>query len=130
MTVTTDGHGRIKVLCEEQASGRPYVPGIVARGDLIFVSGQIPMKDGQLLNGAIEAQVETVLENIERILRSAGATLADVVRCGVFVADLGDLPRVNAVYQQAFQGNLPTRTTVGASLPGSGIEIDCIAVAP
>ena len=78
--------------------GRPYVPGIVARGDLIFVSGQIPMRDGRIVDESIEAQVEVVLENIESILRHAGASLSDVVRCGVYVADLDDLPRVNAAY--------------------------------
>ena len=111
-------------------AGRPYVPGIVARGDLIFVSGQIPIRDGRIVEGPIEDQVETVLENIESILRCGGASLGDVVRCGVFVAHLDDLPRVNAVYERAFRGRLPTRTTVGATLPGYDVEIDCIAVIP
>ena len=65
------------------SAGRPYVPGIIARGDLIFVSGQIPMRDGRIVDESIEAQVEVVLENIESILRHAGASLSDVVRCGV-----------------------------------------------
>jgi 2-iminobutanoate/2-iminopropanoate deaminase len=115
---------------DAEAAGRPYVPGIIARGDLIFVSGQIPIRDGHIVGGPIETQVQIVLANIASILHDAGASLGDVVRCGVFVADLDDLPRVNAAYAQAFDGHLPTRTTVGASLPGYGIEIDCIAVAP
>jgi len=114
----------------EASDGRPYVPGIIAGGDLIFVSGQIPMRDGRIVEGSIEDQVETVLENIESILRLGGASLGDVIRCGVFVAHLDDLPRVNAVYERAFAGHLPTRTTVGVTLPGYDIEIDCIAVIP
>ena len=120
----------IEIINADASAGRPYVPGIVARGDLLFVSGQVPFRDGRLVEGSIEAQVEAVLENIESILQHAGASLSDVVRCGVFLADLDDLPRVNTVYERAFAGRLPTRTTVGASLPGYGIEIDCIAVIP
>lgn len=117
-------------LLPDAAAGRPYVPGLVTTGGLIFVSGQIPVRNGRIVDRSIEDQVETVLENIAAILADAGATLADVVRCGVFVADLQDLPRINAVYERAFRGHLPTRTTVGADLPGYGIEIDCIAIRP
>jgi 2-iminobutanoate/2-iminopropanoate deaminase len=120
----------IEIINAEASIGRPYVPGIVARGDLLFVSGQIPIRNGHLVEGSIEEQVETVFENIESILRHAGASLRDVVRCGVFVANLDDLPRVNAVYERAFDGWRPARTTVGATLPGYGVEIDCIAVIP
>jgi 2-iminobutanoate/2-iminopropanoate deaminase len=74
--------------------------------------------------------VEAALENVESILRDAGASLRDVVRCGLYVADLGDLPRVNAVYERVFHEHKPTRTTVGVKLPGYDIEIDCIAVVP
>jgi 2-iminobutanoate/2-iminopropanoate deaminase len=119
-----------EVINREATAGRPYVPAIITRGDLIFVSGQIPIRDGQIVEGPIEAQVETVLHNIESILRRAGATLSDVVRCGVFVANLAELARVNTVYERAFAGALPTRTTVGVNLPGYGVEIDCIAVMP
>lgn len=120
----------MQALRTEAANGRPYVPGILAEGQFIFVSGQIPLRDGELVGPSIENQAEAVSENIEWILADAGATLQDVVRCGVFVADLDDLPSFNEVYQRAFGGRLPTRTTVGAILPGYGVEVDCIAVAP
>jgi 2-iminobutanoate/2-iminopropanoate deaminase len=102
----------------------------VVEGPLIFVSGQIPLRDGRIVDGSIEAQVEVVVDNIEAILCEAGASLGDIVRCGLFLADLSDLPRVNAVYERAFGDRLPTRTTVGVMLPGYGVEIDCIAVLP
>jgi 2-iminobutanoate/2-iminopropanoate deaminase len=83
----------IQVIKSASSAGRPCVPGIIARGDLIFVSGQIPIRDGRIVEGPIEAQVETVLDNIESVLLDGGASLGDVVRCGVFVAHLDDLPR-------------------------------------
>jgi 2-iminobutanoate/2-iminopropanoate deaminase len=119
-----------RTLCPDRAVGRPYVPGLVTREGLVFVSGQIPLKNGQLVVDSIEAQVEAVLDNIAAILEDAGASLVDVVRCGLFLSDLSDLPRVNAVYEQAFNGHLPTRTTVGVTLPGYDVEIDCIAISP
>ena len=120
----------IRTVSPEEGTGRPYVSGLVARGDLVFVSGQVPVRDGVMVEGSIEAQTEAVLFNIEGILGRVGASLRDVVRCGVYLADLDTLPRFNAVYTRAFDGRLPTRTAVGAKLPGYGVEIDCIAVRP
>jgi len=71
-----------------------------------------------------------VLENLAAVLSIAGASFDDAVRCGVFLADLENLIRFNAVYARAFGARLPTRTTVGAMLPGYGVEIDCVAVLP
>lgn len=109
---------------------RPYVPAIVAEGRFVFVSGQIPIRDGQIVHGDIAEQTRTVMANIASILESAGATLADVVRCGVFLTDLDRLPEFNDAYTAAFQTRLPTRTAVGAVLHGYDVEIDCIAVLP
>lgn len=120
----------IQTIDVQGAQGSPYVPGLVVSGDLIFVSGQVPVRDGAVVGTTIEEQVESVLSKIVSILRQAGATLGDVVRCGVFLADLEDLPRLNAVYERAFAARLPTRTTVGVDLPGYRVEIDCILVRP
>ena len=65
-----------------------------------------------------------------RLTCSATIKSPGVVRCGVYVADLSDLPRVNVAYARAFGDRLPTRTTVGVQLPGYGVEIDCVAVIP
>jgi 2-iminobutanoate/2-iminopropanoate deaminase len=119
-----------RVLRPDLAVGRPYVPGLVVRGPLVFVSGQTPVRNGRIVDGPIEDQAQAVFENIEAILRDAGASLADVVRCGVHLADLADLPRFNAAYEVAFAETLPARTTVGVDLPGYGVEVDCIAVLP
>ena len=71
-----------------------------------------------------------MLDSIRSILGPRGRVARDVVRCGVYLSDLDDLPRLNAVYERAFAGHLPTRTTVGVDLPGYRVEIDCIAARP
>jgi len=110
--------------------GRPYVPAVIAEGRFVFVSGQIPMRDGALVTGGIADQTRAALDNVVSVLNLAGATLADVIRCGVFLADLDRLSEFNAAYTAAFGPRLPVRTLVGATLPGYGVEIDCIAVLP
>lgn len=108
----------------------PYSPGIVAEGRFLFVSGQGPLTDGRIVPGTIEEETELTLQNIGRILESAGATPADVVRCGVFLADLDDFARMNTVYERFFPTPRPARTTVGTALIGIKVEIDCVALLP
>ena len=119
-----------RILRPDAATDRPYVPGLLTNGDLIFVSGQIPMRDGRIVDDSIEHQVQVVFENIKAVLADAGASLDDIVRCGLYLADLDTLPRVNQAYEQALGSHRPTRTTVGVTLPGYDVEIDCIAVVP
>jgi 2-iminobutanoate/2-iminopropanoate deaminase len=109
------------------APGAPYVSAVVTEGRLVFVSGQTPSQHGQIVAGTITQQTERVMANISAILDAAGAGLNDVVRCGVFLADLADLAEFNEAYKKAFGGRMPARTAVGANLPGYGVEIDCIA---
>ena len=68
------------------------------------------------------------MENLGAVLTAAGASYDDVVRCGVFLADLDDFEAMNAVYASFFGDPLPARTTVGAHLPQIKVEIDCVAV--
>ena len=109
-----------------------YSPGIVAEGRFVYVSGQGALRDGAVTGDTIEEQTEIVLANIAAVLESAGATLADVVQCRVFLADVGHFRAMDGVYSQAFPQPLPARTTVGATLPLPGmlVEIDCVAVLP
>ena len=110
--------------------GGAYSPGIVAEGRFLYVSGQGPVRDGEPVPGTIEEQTRVALDNVRTVLEAAGASLGDVVRCGVFLADLEDFAAMNAVYAETFSEPLPARTTVGAKLPGIKVEIDCIAVLP
>ncbi len=105
-------------------------PAVVAEGRFVYVSGQGPLRDGEYVPATIEEETRLTLDNLAGRLAEAGAGLADVVRVGVFLADLGDLPAVNAVYGDLFPSPRPARTTVGvAALPGGiKVEIDCVAV--
>jgi 2-iminobutanoate/2-iminopropanoate deaminase len=108
-----------------------YSPGIVAEGRFVYVSGQGPLRDGAVVGETVAEQTRITLENLAAVLAEAGATLADVVRCGVFLADIGDFATMNDVYAEHFPQPLPARTTVGAALAaGMKVEIDCVAVLP
>jgi 2-iminobutanoate/2-iminopropanoate deaminase len=109
----------------------PYSQAIRANG-LIFVSGQTPIDPAtqQLLNGNIGEQTERVLRNIEAILTQAGSSMAQVVRCGVFLKDMNDFTAMNEVYGKFFKSEPPARTTIQAArLPKDCmVEIDAIAL--
>lgn len=111
----------------------PYSQAIKA-GNLIFVSGQLPIKPatGQILNGAIEEQTEQVLRNIQAILEAAGASLENVVKTTLFIRDMNDFPKINETYAKFFKTCPPARATVQvARLPkDAGIEIEAIAALP
>jgi 2-iminobutanoate/2-iminopropanoate deaminase len=108
----------------------PYSPAVRA-GDFIFVSGQVAVDPAtnQVQLGDIRHETRLVLTNIQRILEGCGASLADVVRCGVFLADGNDFAAMNEVYSEFFGVDKPARTTVACqfALPGMKVEIDCIA---
>ncbi len=110
----------------------PYSQAIVA-GDLVFVSGQIPLDPatGAIIEGDVEAQTDRVMKSVEEILRAAGSSLDRVVKTTVYLADLGEFERMNRVYASYFaDGPAPARATVQVSgLPkGVSIEIDAVAV--
>jgi len=108
----------------------PY-SAAVRCGDLIFLSGQAGQDPatGQLVSGGVEAEAEQVLRNLEAVLKSAGKTFDDVIKVGVFLTDMQDFPKVNAIYAKHFKAPFPARTTVEvAGLPlGAAIELDLIA---
>jgi 2-iminobutanoate/2-iminopropanoate deaminase len=106
----------------------PYSQAIVAEG-FIFVAGQAPVNPStnELELGDIRSETRRTLQNIKAILEAAGSSLRDVVRVGVFLADVKDFDAMNAVYKEFFTVDPPARTTVGAQLPKIKVEIDCIA---
>jgi 2-iminobutanoate/2-iminopropanoate deaminase len=106
----------------------PYSPAIVADG-FVFVAGQGPVnpKTNELELGDVRSETRRTLENIRIILSAAGSSLRDVVRVGVFLADMNDFAAMNEVYREFFAEAPPARTTVGAQLPKIKVEIDCIA---
>jgi 2-iminobutanoate/2-iminopropanoate deaminase len=95
-----------------QAIG-PYSQAVRC-GNLLFVSGQIPLdpRSGTLVAGDIEAQTRQVMENLKAITAAAGMTLDDALKATCFLKDMGDFAKFNAVYAGYFQGSPPARETV------------------
>ncbi|MER2555058.1 MAG: Rid family detoxifying hydrolase [Thauera sp.] len=111
-----------------QAIG-PYSQAIVS-GDWVHTSGQIPLDAaGQKVAGGIEEQTEQVFDNLEAVLRAAGASLTGVVSVTVFMADLAEFAAMNAIFARRFGEHRPARSTVQvAALPiGARVEIAAIA---
>src|SRR5919108_2201676 len=112
----------------------PYSPSMGFER-LIFVSGQgaTDPSTGRLAGNDVERQTEQCLKNVQAILEAAGSSLQHVLRCGVFLVDIGEFHKMNAVYARMFGEHRPARTTVQvAALPGDGlrVEIDAIAYVP
>lgn len=102
----------------------------IQAGDFIFVAGQGPVdpSTGTVIGVTIEDQTTRTIENVAAILRAAGASLADVVKVTVHLADVDDFPAFDAVYERLFPRPWPVRTTVGSTLVGIRIEVDVIAL--
>lgn len=96
---------------------------------LVFVSGQIPVKDGKLVDGPIEDQVKQVMANLKAILDAAGLGFDDVVKATVYVTDMSVYSRVNEVYKTYFSDPFPAREMVCVKeLPaGAPVEISVVA---
>jgi len=112
-----------------QAIG-PYSQAQVL-GNLVFCSGQIPLDPVSMtvVGGEIEAQTELVLKNLGAVLQAAGSGFGKVLKTTVFLKDFNDFAKMNAVYERAFEGHKPARSTVEvARLPRDVlVEIECIA---
>ncbi len=103
----------------------------VGIGGLVFTSGQIPLlPDGSLVEGEVEAQTRQVLANLRAVLEAAGSSMAQVLKCTVFLADMNDFAAVNAVYAEAFPSDPPARSAVEvARLPRDVlVEIEAVAL--
>lgn len=105
-----------------------YTPAIRA-GGFVYVSGQLPRDpaSGELVGDDVESQTRQVVRNVQRALEAAGATLADLVSVTVYLADVDDWGRFNAVYKTLLTPPYPTRTAIGANLRGILVEISAVA---
>ena len=101
-------------------------------GEFIYTSGQIALDPatGELVAGGIEEQTRRVWQNLAAVLEAAGSRLDRVVKTTVFMSDLGEFSRMNAVYAEFFPAHPPARSTIQvAALPKGGkIEIECVAL--
>ncbi|MFN9431101.1 MAG: RidA family protein [Acidobacteriota bacterium] len=112
------------------APKNPYSPAVKA-GGFVFVSGQVPLDPdtAEMSYGDIQHETRVTLNNIKRILEGAGASLAQVVKVNVYLADERDFAKMNEVYVECFTAGRPARTTIGCKFanPVMKVEIDCIA---
>ncbi len=110
----------------------PYSQAIVARGNFVFVSGQLGIipATGEFAESTIEGQAKQALENIKAILEAAGSSLKNVVKTTVLLHRIEDFAALNAVYATYFTENPPARATFGGlDLPKAAlVEIECIAL--
>ena len=110
----------------------PLVPATRV-GDLIFCSGALGVDENfKLVEGGVGAQTRQAIANLQSVLATAGATLADVAKTTVWLTDLADFAAFNAAYAEAFGDTLPARSTVTSALaiPGALVEIEAIASIP
>lgn len=111
----------------------PYSPGVIANG-FLFVSGQIPInpQTGEIIQGSFESQLRQTLDNLKRVIEAAGASLMDVVKITVFLADLNNFSEMNAIYSEYFSDSKPARSCVQAArLPKDiAVEIEAIVCMP
>ncbi len=105
----------------------PFARAVEANGWL-YVSGQVPFANGELVSGNIEAQAHQAIRNLLTILEEAGYGPEHVVRCGVWLDDARDFQAFNKVFRQYFGANPPARACVMSSMViDCKVEIDCIA---
>jgi len=111
-------------------SSLPYpFSAAVRSGNLLFVSGQVGMRDGKVGEG-MEEQTRWTMENIRETLEHAGSSLERVVKCTVFIKDMSQWAAMNDVYREYFPAEPPARSSLGVNalaLPELLIEIECIA---
>jgi 2-iminobutanoate/2-iminopropanoate deaminase len=118
-----------------QAESISHYTDAVRAGDLLFVSGCVPVDGEGLLVGGddVVAQARQVLENVGAVLAAAGATFADVVKVTVYLTDIADRAAINPVRQEIFGESRPASTLVEVSalaISGAKLEIDAVALIP
>ena len=124
--------GREEIRVPELAEPLSHFTDAVRAGNLLFVSGFVPVDGaGRLVGGDdVVAQVRQVFANLGAVLAAAGATFADVVKVTVYLTDIGDRARINPVRQEIFGDSRPASTLVEVSalvVPGAKVEIDAVA---
>jgi reactive intermediate/imine deaminase len=118
---------------EKSGAGGQNLPfaRAVEAGGFLFVSGQVAMKDGEIIGTGIVEQTHLAIKNVLAILAEAGYGPEHVVKCGVWLDDPRDFWSFNAVYKSYFGAHPPARSTVESHLMvDAKVEIDCIAYKP
>jgi 2-iminobutanoate/2-iminopropanoate deaminase len=130
--ISIDARAQEPVFHARPGSSAPFSPAVRA-GDLIFASGQIGATADGKIPAAMADQARAALDNTKAALALAGATLDDVVKCTVMLADMSQWAAFNQVYVTYFKpGRLPARSAFGTNglAMGAGVEMECIAYKP
>ena len=108
----------------------PYSQAVLA-GELLFVSGQIPIDpaSGELVQGGVEAETRQVMSNLKAILEAAGSSLEKVVKATLFIADMNEFGTINEIYAEYFQAAPPARACVEVARLPRDVQIEIEAVA-
>jgi 2-iminobutanoate/2-iminopropanoate deaminase len=111
------------------ASVPPLSP-FVKKGNMIFTSGQVYLKDGKLIEGSVKDQAHQVMTNLKNVLEKAGVTFNDVVKTTIYTTDMSIYGEINEIYASYFSGTFPAREVIGVKeLPlGAKIEISMVAI--
>ena len=109
-------------------------PGIRV-GDMLYVSGQLPrnIPGTRMLDSTIQEQTRTALENVKAVVEAAGSTMANVVKCTVFLTDVKEFQGMNSVYSTYWPKEPPARSTIVVAAlvrADAKLEIECIAAIP
>ena len=127
---TTEGKKMIHTDKAPAAIG-PYSQAVRA-GDMVYTAGQIGLDPAtmEVVSGGIEAETRQVLSNLRQVLEAANSGMNFVVKTTVFLRDMGDFPKMNAIYAEFFPENPPARSTVAVkTLPKDvAVEIECVAL--
>ncbi len=122
---------RKEILDAPVAKVGPYSTAVKV-GNLLFLSGQAPLdpETGKVMHGTIQQETQLTISNIERVLKSAGVSLKDVVKATVFLRDIHDFQAMNEVFAKYFGESPPARSTIEVSnlYEGIKVEIEVIAV--
>lgn len=127
--------GKAEFLNSPEAAQRNYpFSEAVRAGDLLFLAGQVgdDRKTGKVVPGGIVPEARQTLQHIKDVLERNGASLQDVVKCTVFLADMAEWATFNTVYREFFKSPYPARSAFGATglALGARVEVECIAYMP
>ena len=99
----------------------------IAAGGLVFLAGQGPFAaSGAKVDGSFADEARQTFQNLAAVAAAAGGSLADAVRVGVYLRDMGNFAAMNEIYREFFPEPLPARTTIQSNLPGLEIEVDVV----
>jgi reactive intermediate/imine deaminase len=111
--------------------GLPFAEAVRV-GDTLYLSGQVGVKPGtlQLVPGGLKPQARQAMDNIQTVLKANGASMGDLVKCTVMLADMAKWNDFNEIYKTYFHGRYPARSAMGVNglAIGAQVEVECIAV--